>query len=121
MKKLFVYGILKSTGRAFHKSECTKVKPATLTGYNMYSVGSFPAIVKDADINSDSIIHGEVHEYPYNIFSVFDRIEGYSESTHSGMYLREKVVTDDGEEVWMYLWNGDTDHLMEVPDGIWQV
>ena len=123
MVKAFVYGILKSKGRAFHSSQCTDVKKATIKGYMMLSIGSFPACVYTGE--DKDVVHGEVHTYPDDIFTEsFDRIEGYDEDTHSGMYLREPIqaLTDEGlVDAQMYVWNSRSSSYPIVESGEWEV
>ena len=116
--KLFVFGILKSDGRAFHRKECIDVEEDTLPLHDMYSVsGMYPASVK-----GKGIIHGETHTYPATILSLFDGIEGYDSSNPDSphnLYTREKAITGNGNKVQYYLFNRSVELMAKVESGVW--
>lgn len=64
MTKLFVYGTLKKrffNHTRFKFDKKTKfISKAVLKGYTMYSLGSYPCIVKS---NDNSLIQGEIYKY----------------------------------------------------------
>jgi gamma-glutamylcyclotransferase (GGCT)/AIG2-like uncharacterized protein YtfP len=123
---VFFYGTLMSghmRAGAAQRAGLRLVGPARIRG-DLYSVhDSFPAFVTGA-----GEITGEVWEAPddnvlRSALRVTDRIEGYDERSHSGMYLREEhPLLDDaeGRTVLVYRWNDAPSRLRPIPSGDWR-
>lgn len=109
--KVFVYGTLMKGLRNSHFLKHGKyLGEAVLDGAELYDLPyGFPAL-KRAE---DNVVAGEVYEV--DDLTGLDRLEGYDEETHDGMYLRKSdlVKMENGEEVdvFYYLWN------RELPQG----
>lgn len=117
--KVFFYGSLmrKFPQKIFTSPHIVPVKEDTIGGV-MYSFGRFPAVVE-----GEGVIHGEVHELVGEggkaMLDSLDSFEGYhEESPERSMYLRKEVITDSGEQVYVYIYNGNP-HGEIVPDGDW--
>ncbi len=119
--KFFVYGTLKqgfhNAGVIPNESVESRV-PAHIEGYDMYSVGGFPAIV-----NGHGVVHGEVVTIKQNasqeqILRQVDRLEG-----EGHMYRRDIVPvtleTGETEDVYVYVWLRGVENLKLVPSGVW--
>lgn len=122
----FVYGTLREGFGNYSRLLEGKVKsntPATLEGFEMFSVGGFPAILP-----ADGVIVGElieIDEDQYtNTLHDLDILEGYypGKESHS-MYLRKTmtVTTEDGEKVeaYVYIWNRPAPRI-KVTSGDWK-
>ena len=122
----FVYGTLKMGGyfsREFDAFRLLSI-PATLVDYNLYDLGSFPAIYP-----GEGKVIGELHKYKGLDFVVnrIDQIEGYSEHNPEGsLYIRkrENVITSDGDTINanVYVFNqGNLTGAKIVTSGIWKL
>lgn len=110
----FVYGtLLEGFGNYSNilKGNVDSIKPATLEGFQMYSVsgGGFPAILPGKGTVVGELMYIEERKYNH-ILKRLDQLEGYYEtSERHSMYLRRtmKVTTESGEEVeaYVYIWN----------------
>ena len=115
MSLLFVYGTLK---KGFHNHGVLKGAhcqgEAVLFGYDMYSLGGFPAIVKNVD--AELPISGELYEVPE--FKSLDRLEGVPH-----MYTREEETVlwqDCLTGAYVYVWNRSIEGLKKIEDGVWK-
>jgi gamma-glutamylcyclotransferase (GGCT)/AIG2-like uncharacterized protein YtfP len=73
MKTIFVYGTLKKGGALNAALNNSKfVKKDVVEGYDMYDLGSFPAITP-----GEGKVYGELYLINEEIESLLDRIEGY--------------------------------------------
>lgn len=94
---IFVYGTLKGGFRAHHYLDNTRFVGSGFTQGNLYSMGPFPALVKESGGNA----HGEVYvvrsEDEEKLLQALDRFEGVL----SGLYVREtaEVALEDGAVV----------------------
>ena len=72
---LFVYGTLKSDGRANHFMQTGRLlgEATTEPRYQLYSAGWFPMM---KSVKNGIAIEGEVWELPENVVSIIDRYEG---------------------------------------------
>ena len=110
--KLFCYGTLKKGYSAFHGDALIgDVVPASLANAKMLNLGWFPGVIEGAE--SDSV-HGEVHEYPFELMAQLDAYEG-----HPDLFRRILVNVND-EDVYMYRYNHHPkDEYPIVEDGVW--
>ncbi len=102
MTKVFVYGTLKSgygNNRALIPEDLEPT-PDTITGFTMYHLGGFPAIVKD---DSGRVVVGEVYDVDDNVLRSLNRLEGYRGEGERNFYDRISVTTDSGEECLVYV------------------
>lgn len=121
--EFFVYGTLK---RGFPNARCIptehiqSVVPASLKGFNMYSAGGFPAIVR-----GDGVVQGELitlkDDAPaQDILKRVDRLEG-----EGRMYKRESlnvldVSAQEPQEAYVYVWLYSLDGLKRVLNNTWE-
>lgn len=97
INKVFVYGTLKkgNTLRGIDKfgdAEFVGHADTTDSQYNMYTLGSFPAVTMDGK----NKVSGEVWEVGEETFQVLDQIEGYPD-----FYDRSVISTTAGD-AWIY-------------------
>lgn len=115
---LFVYGTLK---RGFHNHACLGNNPtylgeAVLPGYQMYSLGGFPAIAL-----GKGEVKGELYEVDDVGFKHCDRLEGYP-----NFYNRSQVLVHhpmDEQKVKFEAWVYHFDKAPKAPlikDGVWR-
>lgn len=106
--KVFVYGTLK---RGFRLNPVLSnsffVGETIVEGYDMFSLGAFPAIK-----SGEGSVHGEVYEVDERTLSVLDQIEGVPH-----LYVRQKIQTPLGE-CFAYIME-DADQYEKI-DGIWK-
>lgn len=94
-----VYGSLKQGfGNDYHLEDSKFVGDDTLDGFEMYSLGAFPAVMY-----GEGSIDVEVYDIDDATLNVLDKIEGYFGSSAFNMYDREKVLTKYGES-FIYVW-----------------
>ena len=97
--KVFVYGTLKRGFRLNPYMENSKfLAEDTLKGFDIYSNGSFPMIVR-----GQGEVKGEVFEVPVNLLPILDEIEC--------AYTRTKVNTHQFKGVFVYIYNHDVNSL----------
>ena len=114
--RVFVYGSLKKD-HSNHGllDEYRMVCRDSITGpYRMYSLGYFPGVV---DVGADeglATIYGEVYEVDEEGLGALDLLEG-----HPSFYCRERMKTDEGIRVWMYVLQGWNKRASEEVDGMW--
>lgn len=90
--KLFVYGTLKRGYHNHYIIEGSKLLgEAVLPDYGIFSLGSFPGIVRRYDYRT----HGELYEIDEALLPRLDRLEGVPH-----LYTREtETVVANGEDV----------------------
>lgn len=113
MEPVFVYGSLRR-GMHNHRvmGESEFLAEATLTGFSMFQVSSFPAIVE-----GNGSVKGELYLVDDATLARLDRLEG-----HPRMYRREMVTVQSGDvlaQVWAYVWQQSVDRLTPVSSGDW--
>lgn len=113
MEPVFVYGSLR---RGMHNhgvmGNSELLTEAHLSGFEMYQVSSFPAIVA-----GEGIVKGEVYLVDGATLARLDRLEG-----HPQMYRRSMVTVQAGDalcQVWVYVWQRPVSGLVQVPGGDW--
>lgn len=85
------------------------VNVTTIEGYDMYSVGHYPAITK-----GEGAIEVEVYEIDTPTLQRLDCLEGYhSRQPKQSYYRRVKVATSEGEAL-LYIFNNSTEGLDRV-------
>ena len=119
-KLVAVYGTLKQ-GFGNHRllQHCTKVGTVDLEGWDMYSLGGFPAVCK-----GNGTILAEVYEVEDLATMVaLDRLEGYrAKDEASSFYLRRTVDTPFGD-AYMYMMEPNDSYLSgrpKIADGDWR-
>ena len=117
-KLVAVYGTLKEN---FHNHAVLggseKVYQGELAGWEMYSVGAFPACIRG---RGNILI--EVYEVTDQAVMVgLDRLEGYHvDEPRSSMYIRETVHVDGlNQDAYIYVWNSDVEGYPRVFNGVW--
>ena len=94
--KVFVYGSLKK-GYGNHDYHLDKSeflgKSETLPQYSLFSLGSFPGVIK----GGITPVQGELYAVDEEGLQRLDRLEG-----HPTFYKREVIETSEGE-AWIYL------------------
>jgi len=108
---LFCYGTLKSGERNNHLVAGGKLVGPTKTyeGFALIDLGTFPGLVKGT-----KAIEGEVWEVDEATVRMLDRFEG----VHSGRYVREQIMLEDGRRVQAYLYACEYDK--EYPGTCWK-
>ena len=113
--KVAVYGSLK---QGFHNHSVMRQaggqyeKSVRISGYDLYSLGSFPAIVE-----GEGSVECEV--YAVEDIQPLDWLEGYREESEEDSFYLRRSVSVDGEDVFLYVFNGDVAGLERVEDGVW--
>jgi gamma-glutamylcyclotransferase (GGCT)/AIG2-like uncharacterized protein YtfP len=74
--------------------------PIKIRGFAMYDLGWFPGAVRSS---WEDFIIAELIELPDEDLELIDELEGVDE----GLYHRELVALPDGEDAWIYLYDGD--------------
>ena len=101
--KVFVYGSLKRgywNSTILMDSEFLFKATTVDSVYDMFDLGSFPAVVKDGD----SKIEGEVYKIKGRTIQMLDALEG-----NGSFYNREEILVTDGdkeESAWIYIYCG---------------
>lgn len=125
-KRIFVYGSLRKG--LYNYGRCGEMKfvaNATLKGYGLFSLGYYPAIVKDCKDNHQVI--GEVYDVDETVFLRLESMErGAGYNTIEG-----KVELSTGELISVIFWDMEFDRMSKyygvpyeaidrlVPDGDW--
>lgn len=109
---VFVYGSLKKGfgNHKHHLEDQRFVKNVTIEGFDMYSIGAFPAIV-----DGEGTIQGEMYKVSIEAFKSLDRLEGYPNH-----YDRKLVKCTTGEEAWIYYYKTAPYSRQKVESGIWE-
>lgn len=113
---VFVYGsLLRGMGNHRYLEGSNLWDKATLKGFKMYQVSSFPAIV-----TGEGSIQGEIYLVDDDTLARLDQLEG-----HPQMYERRlatAVLDTNGKlmPVWVYIWKRPIDRLTPVPSGDWR-
>lgn len=98
MDKVFVYGTLltgENNNRLLSSSEL--LGEATADGFDMYSLGGFPACVENEE--SKIPVKGEVWKVDPDTMTRLDMLEGYP-----SFYDRKEIPTEFGT-AWIYTMN----------------
>lgn len=104
----FTYGTLMKGERnhTLLKDKVTFITTATVKGSIFHLPYGYPAYLDDSKENK---VFGEVYEINTQVLEALDNLEGYNDSSQSGMYLRKKikVTTLNGDimECFIYVWN----------------
>lgn len=112
MNKIFVYGSLRKHGGLHGAVKNTNYlgKFNTRPEYNLYSLGAFPALVK----NGKTSIVGELYEVNEEVLRTLDMIEG-----HPDFYCRTPITLDNGESCEVYLLPNAPNGCPIVDSGDW--
>lgn len=113
---LFVYGTLKTNGRFWQTTLAPREgQPDSIKGFNLYDLGSFPAIVKAG--RGKPVVRGEVFlDVPESLLPRLDAIEGVPH-----LYNREMIRTEGGHECWVYFMNAKPTYGTRIKSGEWIV
>lgn len=112
--KVAVYGSLRE---GLHNHQVLGDSPLLgndkLSSFSMYSLGSYPFVVPDAQSKE---IQVEVYDVEPNVFKALDRLEGYP-----SFYDRKEVNTAHGK-AWIYFMASDNNYVNspEVENGDWK-
>lgn len=99
MKKVFVYGTLKSGGKVrgldqFPGASIVGKATTTYPDYDMVDLGSFPAVL----LKGEKYIQGEVWEVNDQTMLELDMIEGYPD-----FYNKQMVDTSQGRALMYFM------------------
>ena len=111
-KRIFVYGTLKSGfGLNPYMNNFKLLGIGKLKGFDMYSNGYFPMIVK-----GKGEVVGEVYEIENGEteIAVLDKIEGAYNRTKIKAKLNKNFT-----DVEAYIYKGDATNLQQVKNGVW--
>lgn len=117
MKKIFVYGTLKSgegnwRGILKDKEDVKFIGEDVIKGnFTMVSLGGFPGVIPHDEGNTN--IHGQVFEVGENAFRNVEMLEGYP-----NFYNRMPVSTKYGRAE-MYILGKDYLNYNKIENGIW--
>lgn len=129
---VFVYGTLKEGGQFAENFDNYRLKsfPATVYG-SLYSVmDQFPALVLNEE---EDLVFGEIHIYNHGteVLKAMDLIEGCVVPTEEGspenMFNRALTIAtflDDVDAelpVTVYTWNLESDNLVRINSGVWEL
>lgn len=115
MLNVFVYGTLRK-GQIRHEvlKGSLFIGYGLLKGYDMYSLGNFPAIVK-----GNGIVYGEVYSINEETLKILDYIEGVDYE----LYKRElqTIELESGEviEAFVYVFSGNLSGATYIREGDW--
>lgn len=104
----FTYGTLMKGERnhTLLKGKATFITAATVKGTLFHLPYGYPAYLNNSKENK---VFGEVYEIDTQVLEDLDKLEGYNESSQSGMYLRKKIkatiLNGDNMECFIYVWN----------------
>jgi gamma-glutamylcyclotransferase (GGCT)/AIG2-like uncharacterized protein YtfP len=88
----------------------------TLPEYNLYDLGSYPALTKDG--NTSIVV--EVYRVNEKTLVDVDRLEGYrKDNLGSCHYVREKIDTPFGE-AYIYVFPHSVSGYVKVTSGDWE-
>lgn len=122
---IFVYGSLKKGfyNHNAYLADAEYIGTGVIDGYDMYSLGKFPAIVE-----GNGMVCGELYKVTEEELSAVDMLEGYNPLTDTGLYIRRtvEVQTIAGKVLAeVYIWGRGAENLINnsspVPDGNWTV
>lgn len=65
----------------------------------LLNLGAFPALIVDKNAG---LVEVEIREVDDSELAIFDRYEGYDPITHTGLYLRTPIKTEEGLEGYYY-------------------
>lgn len=115
---VFVYGTLR-TGQGNwryyleNNDNVKKICDDTISGFVMFNLGSFPAIVPLEKVSGDFFfsenITGEVFSVDSETLRRLDGLEGYRENGN-GLYNRMEVETGNGNKALVYFMNQERNH-----------
>ena len=108
-RNVFVYGTLMNGETNHHYLENSKFSGmATIEGYEMYSMGGYPAI-----IDGNSLIMGELYQVPNTDMPSIDMLEG-----EGSLYIKrcETVTDSKGKSsfAFIYIYNRDCSDLERI-------
>lgn len=118
MKKIFVYGSLKSNRGNHHfldNDESYLLGSDTISGnFTMVSLGAFPGVIPVGEGN----ISGEVYEVSDSVYKRIERLEGYSSNPLNRFYDKMEVETVYGKAD-MYILDESYLNYKKVESGVW--
>lgn len=121
--KVFVYGTLKQGFPNHHllmEHYAKFISTDTLTGYCMYSAGTFPFITKNLK-NLTQIVHGEVYEVSKSCLQALDKLEAFDlTDTKGSLYLRVPITTNNLVSCYTYVGNNFEPIYPIVKSGNWE-
>lgn len=111
--EIFVYGTLKPGCSNYHFYEQFVIDSRKATIHaDLYSLGQIPGI---KNLGSENIVKGYVIKTDNIGLQSFDALEG-----HPMLYLRTPVITIEGDNVWVYVYNGEVQDYARIEHGDFQ-
>lgn len=123
-KIIFVYGSLKKGyyNHVHYLSDAGFIGEGIIKGYDMYSLGKFPAIVK-----GQGRVYGELYRVTEVGLDGIDMLESYCSETDSGLYVRREVEVRTVAGIIKadaYIWGEDVNALKNrceyIEEGNWE-
>ena len=127
MIPFFVYGTLRKGFYNYDrilKGNVDKIVNATIDGYDMFSLGYYPGIVKGSNKIVGEVIYVKPSKY-LQMVQCLDQLEGYNpKKKNYSLYLREikKVTLENGEQIdaYVYIYNQKTNENHKlIENGDW--
>lgn len=111
--EIFVYGTLKPgfSNYCFYEQFIINSRKATIHA-DLYSLGQIPGV---KNLGSENIVKGYVVKIDNIGLQSFDVLEG-----HPIMYRRTQVTTIEGDNVWVYVYNGEVHDGARIEHGDFQ-
>lgn len=106
---LFTYGTL-MTGQLSHeryleRPGCQLAGPAILSGYHLYDLGAYPAIVPgDSQTSELALVVGELYEISTELLPLLDAYEGEGD-LYNRVAAVVKTATGERHLAWIYEYN----------------
>lgn len=101
MAYVAVYGTLKKNKRSHEILEGSKyIGNVTLTGFDMYDLGQFPALVRN--YSASHPILAEVYDVSDDTLGLLDFFEGFTGSPETSLYVREIYVSNKYGHLYLY-------------------
>jgi len=117
--RLFVYGTLRQGGRLHNQLQQAKfLGRAEATGTLFHTPSKrYPGAVFDSDVNTRII--GELYEFPDELLSALDIVEGYYPNLplRDSLFIRTRVLLEDSTSAESYQYNRPTADLEPIPGG----
>jgi len=130
---VFVYGTLRTGQGNYNRllkdvDGVEKVCDDKISGFIMFHLGGFPAIVpvdlvyKESharEIQNDCDIIGEVFSVTPDVLKRLDRLEGYYPNRKNNFYSRGEIITENGHKTLVYFMDRVSYGVTEIESGDW--
>ncbi|WP_243090676.1 gamma-glutamylcyclotransferase family protein [Thermus neutrinimicus] len=122
MERVFVYGTLKRGERNYPlvESRVVKVLPGYVEGFQLFHLAEGPSrpYPYPGMVPGEGRVYGEVLFVPEEVLALLDELE------EEGVeYRRVRVLVETGEgplPAWTYVYQGDLEGAVWLPQGEWQ-